>query len=44
MPDPQCDMKLVLGQAREHDQSHALSHSFAFGGLNSVIALRRFIT
>lgn len=37
-PDPQCDLNYVanLGQARDIDM--AISNSFAFGGLNAVLA------
>ena len=40
-PDPECDLDYVPGAARRQQVEHALSNSFAFGGLNAVIAFSR---
>lgn len=39
--DPACDLDYVPNQGREVQVEAALSSSFAFGGLNAVLALRR---
>ena len=40
--DPACDLDFVPNQARTQQVDACLSNSFAFGGLNAVLALRRF--
>lgn len=41
-PDPDCDLDYVPNQAREGVAAQVmLSHSFAFGGTNAVLVLRR---
>jgi nodulation protein E len=41
-PDPVCDLDFVPNTARAQQVEACLSNSFAFGGLNAVLALRRF--
>ncbi len=42
-PDPACDLDYVPNVAQSIKVNATLSNSFAFGGLNAVIALTRFI-
>ena len=40
--DPQCDLDVIPNQARQGQPEFAMSNSFAFGGLNAVLAFRKF--
>ncbi|MGA2761894.1 MAG: beta-ketoacyl-[acyl-carrier-protein] synthase family protein [Spirochaetia bacterium] len=39
-PDPRCDIDVIPNSARKAEVEYALSNSFAFGGLNAVLAFR----
>jgi nodulation protein E len=39
-PDPECDLDVIPNQSRPAGAEVALSQSFAFGGLNAVLAFR----
>jgi len=39
-PDPECDLDVVPNRTRQAQVDYALSNSFAFGGLNAVLAFR----
>ena len=40
-PDPACDLDVIPNTPRRAEVECALSNSFAFGGLNAVLAFRR---
>ncbi len=40
-PDPECAMDVIPNEPRRAPIEYALSNSFAFGGLNAVLAFRR---
>jgi nodulation protein E len=40
-PDPACDLDVVPNKAKALQAEFAISNSFAFGGLNAVLVLRR---
>jgi len=40
--DPECALDVVPNEARETQVDAVLSNAFAFGGLNAVLALRKF--
>ena len=40
-PDPQCDLDVIPNAARALEVEACLSNSFAFGGLNAVLAFRK---
>lgn len=39
--DPECDLDVIPNQSRRTQVEYAVSNSFAFGGLNAVLALRK---
>jgi nodulation protein E len=40
-PDPECNLNVIANTARAAEVEYAMSNSFAFGGLNAVLVLRR---
>jgi 3-oxoacyl-[acyl-carrier-protein] synthase II len=41
-PDPECDIDCVPNQARKHAVTIALNNSYAFGGNNACLVLKKF--
>ena len=41
-PDPECDLDVTPNVARERNVVAALSNSFAFGGTNAVLCVRKY--
>jgi len=42
MPDPECDVDCVPNQSRRHTVTIALNNSYAFGGNNACLVLKKF--
>jgi 3-oxoacyl-[acyl-carrier-protein] synthase II len=42
-PDPELDLDYVPNQARDKEINHAISNSFAFGGHNAVLVVKKFV-
>lgn len=40
VPDPECDLDVIPNEARQTRVEYAMSNSFAFGGLNAVLAFK----
>lgn len=41
-PDPECDLDVIPNESRPAEVEAAISNSFAFGGLNAVLAFKRW--
>jgi nodulation protein E len=41
--DPECDLDVIPNEARKAEVEFAISNSFAFGGLNAVLAFRKWV-
>ena len=42
-PDPACDLDFVPGKGRAQPVRAAINNSFAFGGQNAVVALKKYV-
>ena len=40
-PDPRCDLDVVPNEARRAELEYALSNSFAFGGINAALVVKK---
>ena len=40
--DPACNLNIIANEAKAAEPEAAISNSFAFGGLNAVVAFRRW--
>jgi len=40
--DPECRVNVIANEAREGSINAAISNPFAFGGLNAVLAFKKF--
>lgn len=40
-PDPECDLDITPNEAKHRDVRAAISNSFAFGGTNAVLCVRK---
>jgi 3-oxoacyl-[acyl-carrier-protein] synthase II len=43
IPDPECDIDCVPNRSRQHTVTIALNNSYAFGGINACLVLKKFI-
>lgn len=41
--DPECDLDVIPNEPRKAEVEFAISNSFAFGGLNAVLAFRKWV-
>jgi nodulation protein E len=41
-PDPECDLDVVPNESKPRKIRYAISNSFAFGGLNAVLAFKKW--
>ena len=42
VPDPECDLDITPNVARHREVRAAISNSFAFGGTNAVLCVRKY--
>jgi 3-oxoacyl-[acyl-carrier-protein] synthase II len=41
-PDDECDLDFVAHRARKREVKAALSNTFGFGGVNAVLAFKKY--